>query len=696
MGELQPRASMNREPITVIVPVYRGIDEVRACIESVIRHAGELAFDLLVIDDDSPEEEVRSYLESLAHERDSLPGGGALRTVRNQRNLGFVGTVNVGLADLDGHAVILNADTVVTEGWLDRLHDAATREPDVATVTPLTNFGSICTLPASVIDAFALGGDDPQIDACAAFVDQHGLGRRPEVITGVGFCMFMTRTALDACGTFDRETFGRGYGEEVDFCLRAARVGLRNLVEDRTFVFHHGAVSFGASRQDGLEQGSLLIRSRYPFFRASNRAERRADPLAPSFAALELGLRARDERRPHVLHLLHSDPGALGGTEKHLHTLMAALRPELDFSVLHPVPSGYVLHGYWRGSDGELIEQEFLLPGGARRATRIQDENAAFALRTALDMFDFDAVHIQNLIGHSLSPLAELETFEGQVICSFRDPFLACPNHALLYLGESFCGIPEDLSYCAECLPRTWQADLPYLKSFRRSVAANLDNIDTWVFASQSAADLLLRVYEVPDDRMRVIPHGAIIDLDQRRTELDHELVHREPLRVAFVGLGRAKKGLETVGWLADQLRETSIEIHHFGNLVELTSGQVVLQGPYDNRILPELLDETGIQVVLLPGEVSETFGHVMTEALVAGRPLIVTGYGALGERLRETQAGWTIDPVDRNGLLELVQHLDSCRDELERGTRMAQETKIRTVADTADDYRALYLRSAP
>ncbi len=70
---------------------------------------------------------------------------------------------------------------------------------------------------------------------------------RPEVITGVGFCMYVTRRALDRCGPFDEDTFGRGYGEEVDFCLRASRLGLRHLVEDSTYVHHHGGVSFGDS-----------------------------------------------------------------------------------------------------------------------------------------------------------------------------------------------------------------------------------------------------------------------------------------------------------------------------------------------------------------------------------------------------------------------------------------------------------------
>ena len=104
--------------------------------------------------------------------------------------------------------------------------------------------------------------------------------------------MLMRREAIEVLGGFDEETFGQGYGEEVDFCLRASRLGFAHLVEDSTFVFHHGGGSFGAGRQAGLARGSALLHGRYGFFRSTNRRERVEDPLAVPFAALELALDA--------------------------------------------------------------------------------------------------------------------------------------------------------------------------------------------------------------------------------------------------------------------------------------------------------------------------------------------------------------------------------------------------------------------
>ncbi|MGZ4716655.1 MAG: glycosyltransferase family 2 protein, partial [Acidimicrobiales bacterium] len=201
--------------VSIILPVYAGLDDVRRCLDSVARHAATTAtpFELLIVDYASPDAAVSELVDRTA--ADAHPF--AVTVVRNPQNRGFVASVNIGFAAAQGDVVVLNADTVVTEGWLDRLVDAASAE-DVATVTPLTNSGSICTLPRSIIDAFGLDGDAPRIDECGQFLARFGAGLRPDIITGVGFCMDVTRPALDLCGHFDEEAFGRGYGEEVDFC----------------------------------------------------------------------------------------------------------------------------------------------------------------------------------------------------------------------------------------------------------------------------------------------------------------------------------------------------------------------------------------------------------------------------------------------------------------------------------------------
>ena len=62
--------------------------------------------------------------------------------------------------------------------------------------------------------------------------------------TAVGFCMWVRRKAWQQAGGFDT-IFGRGYGEEVDFCCKVAKLGWCHLIAADVFVFHEGGVAFG-------------------------------------------------------------------------------------------------------------------------------------------------------------------------------------------------------------------------------------------------------------------------------------------------------------------------------------------------------------------------------------------------------------------------------------------------------------------
>jgi hypothetical protein len=95
---------------------------------------------------------------------------------------------------------------------------------------------------------------------------------------------------------------------------------------------------------------------------------------------------------------------------------------------------------------------------------------------------------------------------------------------------------------------------------------------------------------------------------------------------------------------------------------------------------------------VLLPGPFVETFGHVMTESIGGGVPVIGNRTGALGERIRTHEVGWTVDPEDVGGMCELIENLDRCRPEVLRATTRAVEMELRSVEATADRYAALYL----
>ena len=61
----------------------------------------------------------------------------------------------------------------------------------------------------------------------------------------MAYSLAIAQRAEQRIGYFDAAAFGRGYGEENDFCQRAEKAGLKNVLCDDAYVVHHGGASFG-------------------------------------------------------------------------------------------------------------------------------------------------------------------------------------------------------------------------------------------------------------------------------------------------------------------------------------------------------------------------------------------------------------------------------------------------------------------
>ena len=265
--------------IDVIVPVYKGLEETRRCIESVLAAPQGEAFELLAVDDASPEPAVSAYLRELA-------GSGRVTLLRNEVNGGFVRAANRGMEQhRDRDVVLLNSDTEVANDWLDRMRAAAYSADDIATVTPWSNNATICSYPFEGWQGGVPGTQSlAELDRLVARCNQ---GRRQDIPTAVGFCMYIRRDSLQRLGLFDAERYGRGYGEENDFCMRARAAGLRHVLAADVFVFHEGSVSFSEDRFELMRRNARLLLEVHPEYSRVVHEYIRADPAAPLRARID-------------------------------------------------------------------------------------------------------------------------------------------------------------------------------------------------------------------------------------------------------------------------------------------------------------------------------------------------------------------------------------------------------------------------
>jgi hypothetical protein len=185
----------------------------------------------------------------------------------------------------DRDVVLLNSDTEVANDWLDRLRRCAYGQPDVGTVTPFSNNATICSYPfqgwrGGVPGTLGLAALDRLFAATNA-------GRTVDLPTAVGFCMYIRRACLDQLGMFDAERFGRGYGEENDFSLRAASAGWRNVLAGDVFVFHEGSVSFSDERASLTLNAGKTLTDLYPDYVRKVREFIARDPASALRAAVD-------------------------------------------------------------------------------------------------------------------------------------------------------------------------------------------------------------------------------------------------------------------------------------------------------------------------------------------------------------------------------------------------------------------------
>ena len=618
--------------LDIIIPVYNAHDDLVRCIDSVLATAtGD--WRLLLINDASPDPRIAPLVARYASEHPRI------RALINEQNRGFIGTVNRGFAETSGDVVLLNSDTIVTRGWLDKIRLCAASDDRIATITPFSNNAEICSYPEMCGNHDWVPGDDPEIynDAIAV------ASRReyPEQPTGVGFCMYIRRATLDAIGEFDMQ-YGLGYGEENDFCRRLVQAGYRNVLLDDTFVAHVGNRSFDAKKAALVERNSQLLVSRFPDYPRIVQEFIAADrPRSTRLFARSVERVLRPQGRPGVLHILH---GRGGGTEHHVDHLIEAM-PQYRHYIMVALGDRWEIDDLADGLS-KPIKYAF---------TRKDDELWASYLREIADVFAIGMVHVHHLSGARVGLLMALAGAAIPYGVTVHDFHLACPTITLMDATDRFCGGETDPAVCTRCLDAQPPLRDIRIVEWRRSHGEFMGGARFLIAPSKSVADILARYY--PPHGVHVVPHDK-----PQATGVPREVVPKFALPddgvpvVAILGAIGPVKGARNVEKLVQLTRSRRIPIRWvlIGYLdrqyqpVQDRDFVFTLTGPYHPDDIPALLDHFGARITVFPSAGPETFSYTLTESFASGRPALVPPVGALGERVAATGGGWLMDDWQR------------------------------------------------
>jgi GT2 family glycosyltransferase len=298
-------AQARRRRTTVVIPIHNGAEVAVACLASVLA-SGLTGAVILVVDDGSTDPELVARLDELAGHR-------KIKLLRHAKALGFPAAANAGMQASPGRdVVLLNSDTLVPPGWLDRLRDAAYSARDIGTATPLSNDATILSYPGTAGTNPVPGqSETSRLDRLAR---RANAGAVIDIPVGIGFCLFLRRDCLNAVGLFRTDRFAQGYGEENDLCLRARALGWRNVAAAGVFIGHMGGTSFGADAAHLRARNGKILEQLHPGQQALIADFIARDTLAEPRRRIDaLRWRAVSRQRPESVILITHDHG--GGVE---------------------------------------------------------------------------------------------------------------------------------------------------------------------------------------------------------------------------------------------------------------------------------------------------------------------------------------------------------------------------------------------
>lgn len=604
----RPHAGVVSQPerrsrsISVVLPIYRDVEMTKRCIDHALPAILEMpGANLFAINDCSPDAEMQAMINRFA---ERYPG--VVIVDRNPINLGFVKTVNKGLARFaDNDIVLLNSDVIVPKSWLSRLAREAYSSKRISTVTPFSNNATVCSFPVvNFENPQPFGLEVDEIDSVFCNNELPCIASP----TGIGFCMYIRRDCLQEIGFLDTERFGRGYGEENDLCQRAEKAGWTNLLSPNLYAYHEGGVSFAADKIVLIERAMKVLDQLHPTYHADVHSFIAHDRLKSARVARYIQLLSK-VRLPKVVHIAH---GRGGGVIQHIEELAEFYGDKIACMVINPVPgNGVKLHLSTHPAADTML---FQLP------------NDFESLQQLLLAAGVDTIHFHHSIELNRCIFDLPRLIGAKIVVTVHDFYWINGNPTLtnrdgLFEVDGFDKTVNPLYQLPEAFtPQSW----------RDSFQDFLTNADMVIFPSSSTRELFARYFVL--NNSIVAPH---IEVGRNIKTVPAPLRDANPVTIGVLGAIGKEKGADLLEALAliAQRNNAPFKFKLIGYAYRSLKA-VQTTGIFENKQLPDLIKENGIDLIFFPARWPETYSYTLSYALDTPLPIFAPRVGAFIERI--------------------------------------------------------------
>jgi O-antigen biosynthesis protein len=634
-----------RDPIDIIIPIYNGYEYLEVLMESIFSNT-TLAYRLILIDDCSTDGRIGDFLKTLMKKK---PKGGEILVLKNKTNMGFVKTANLGMKLAKNNFIIINTDTEVPKGWLERLIFPIYQYENIASVTPFTNAGEICSFPLflknnKIFENLKVGEIDNFFQHVKSEKNYINLP------TGVGFCMAINKRVADEIGFFDEDNFGKGYGEENDWCQRAIEKGYKNIIAPNLFIYHKHGGSFSSEEKKKLQQENLkkLTRKHKNYLQeVSDFIKRDLLKNIRDFLILLISAKCLDKNKP-LLFIDHE----LGGGANFYRD---------DFIKEELKKCNSVLLLTWKKESRDYSLKYFY-----------KKYEIYFYLKHYKEIEKlFDFIQIKKIIVNGLvsfgDPLEVLSFVKniakkGCVKTEFlvHDYFCLCPNYVLIGTNGDFCNLPRDMRICEKCLLEKQKnpsngTEVSIINAdileWRTAWKKFLDSVDRITCFSNSSREMLTRVYpELLNGDRIAVRHHKVEYLKKVKEDLN--------LTIGILGGINYIKGIRVVKEALSlvEAENLKIKIVILGETSEeMGNKNIIVHGKYNREEIQRLTVSYGIDLFLIPSIIPETFSYTTEEIIKMNYPVAVFDLGAPAERVKLYEKGIIIPKIDARSALDAI-----------------------------------------
>ena len=618
--------------IDIIVPVYNAYEYTEECIKSILKNTNLNEHTLLLINDKSPDEKILPMLQEYASKNEDKN----IIVLDNEQNLGFVKTVNKGMSYSENDVILLNSDTEVTENWIEKIQECAYSNNYIATVTPLTNNGTICSVPN-----FGIDNELPKnmsLEEHAKMIELISKKRYPELTTGNGFCMYIKRDVINEIGLFDDETFGKGYGEENDFCYRALDHGYTNVLCDNTFIYHKGTQSFKKenmteSRMMLIEKHMELLRKKYPIYVQKTDMFIANNPIRDIQENINLNILLHNKKR--ILYLVNEweeDMKMTGGTSLHVKDLISSnIENNIASFVIAPDKNDLTRYKLYLYTDTYAKEiSNYKTDINQYGQINYTNNRYKEMLENIIDSFKIDILHVHHFLFQTFDAIDVAKERNIYSIITLHDLYMICPSINMVY-KNIYCEYDKEKD-CKKCLNTRYGVNNNILNNWQKTCKNVLEKFDKIIVPSENTKKLFTNVYK--DLEIEVVEHGVTIIQTKKAERKSKEF------NVAFVGAMAIHKGSNILKDLIRKNNNVNIKIHLFGKSEDRelckNKSNYIFHGQYTRGELPQLLVDNDIDLVCIFATWPETYSYTLTESYMAKVPVLTFDIGAVGDRVKK------------------------------------------------------------